>query len=81
MPEVFEELSIVGDPIKTEGRVVRSLASLPASYDVLVTALEANEDVPKMEIVTERLLREELKLKEREACGVNAGDAKALILK
>ena len=37
----------------------------PESYNVLVTALEANEAVPRMEVVTERLLHEERKLKER----------------
>ena len=81
MTELFEELSIVGDPIKEEDRVVHLLASLPASYDVLVTALEANEEVPKMEMVTERLLRVELKLKEKEICGADAGDARALTMK
>ena len=34
---------------------------------MLVTALEANADVPKMEVVTERLLHEERKLKDRGA--------------
>ena len=81
MTEVFEELSIVGDPIKEENRVVHFLASLPPSFDVLVTALEASEDVPKMEMVTERLLREEIKLKEKGACGGTAHDVKALTSK
>ena len=48
-----------------EDRVVHLLASLPDSYNVLVTALEANEEVPKMEMVTERLLHEERKMKNR----------------
>ena len=44
--ELFGDRSIVGDPIKEEGHAVPlSLARLPASYGVLVTALEANEDV------------------------------------
>ena len=81
MTEVFEELSIVGDPIKEEDRVVHLLASLPSTFDVLVTALEASEDVPKMEVVTERLLREEIKLKEKEACGGTTHDMKALTSK
>ena len=38
------------------------LASLPESYSVPVTALEANAQVPKMEIVMERILHEERKL-------------------
>ena len=65
MTEIFDGLSVIGDPISDEDRVVHLLASLPESYNVLVTALEANEVVPKMEVVTERLLHEERKLKER----------------
>ena len=34
-----------------EDRVVYLLASLPESYNMLVTALEANAEVPKIEIV------------------------------
>ncbi len=39
MMEVFEGLSVVGDPISDEDRVVHLLASLPDSYGMLVTAL------------------------------------------
>lgn len=67
MKAVFEKLSIVGDPIKEEDRVVHLLASLPPSFDLLVAALEASEDVPKMEMVTERLLHEEIRQKEKGA--------------
>ena len=69
MTEVYDELSVVGDPIKEEDRVAHLLASLPKSFDMLVTALEANAEVPKMEVVTERLLYEEQKLKERDDTG------------
>ena len=55
------QLSVIGDPSTEEDRVVHLLASLPDSYNVLVTALEANADVPNMEVVTERLLHEERK--------------------
>ena len=65
MTELFEELAVVGDPVNEEDRVVHLLASLPESYDMLVTALEANSDVPKMEVVTERLLHEERKQRDR----------------
>ena len=65
MTEIFDGLSVIGDPISDEDRVVHFLVSLPESYNVLVTALEANEAVPKMEVVTERSLHEERKLKER----------------
>jgi len=67
--EIFNELSVIGDPVSDEDRVVYLLASLPESYDMIVTALEANDEVPKMEAVTERLLHEERKLKERTATG------------
>lgn len=66
MTETFNALSILGDVITEEDRVVHLLASLPESYSMLVTALEACVDVPKMEVVTERLLHEERKLADAE---------------
>ena len=65
MTELFDELSVVGDPVSEEDRVVHLLASLPESYSMLVMAFEANGDVPKIEIVTERLLHEERNQKGR----------------
>ena len=65
MTEIFDGLLVIGDPISDENRVAHLLAILLESYNVLVTALEANEAVPRMEVVTERLLHEERKLKER----------------
>ena len=49
-----------------EDRVVQLLASLPESYDMLVTALEACENVPSMEIVIDRLLYEKKKSRDRQ---------------
>ena len=49
MLELFNELAIVGDNISDDDRVVYLLASLPESFDVLVTALEACTTVPQME--------------------------------
>ena len=46
MTEIFTELSVVGDSIDEEDKVVHHLASLPDSYYMLVTALEASQDVP-----------------------------------
>ena len=69
MTETFESLSVIGDPVSDEDRVVYLLASLPESFSMLVTAFEANADVPKMEVVTERLLYEERKMKERGGSG------------
>ena len=66
MTEIFDGLSVIGDPVEEEDRVVHLLASLPEFFDMLVTALEANIDVPKMDVVTERLLHEERKMKGRD---------------
>ena len=46
MTETFDELSIIGDSLNEEDRVVHLLACLPESYDMLVTALEGSQDVP-----------------------------------
>jgi Zinc knuckle. len=59
--EIFHELVVVGNPIEEEDQVVYLLASLPESYNVLVTALESHAEVPDWEVVTERLLGEDRK--------------------
>ena len=76
MIEIFDGLSVIGDPISEEDRVVHLLASLPGSYNMLVTALEASVEVLKIEVVTEQLLHEERKLKER--TGVGASSERAM---
>ena len=75
LTEIFDELAVIGNPVEEEDRVVHLLASLPESYNVLVTALEANSEVPKMEVVTERLLHEERKQKEKEGCTSSSSKA------
>lgn len=67
MTEIFDALSVMDEPVKEEDRVVYLLASLPECYSVLVTALEANPEVPALAVVTERLLHEESKIKSRTA--------------
>ena len=56
MTEVCDELSAIGEPVNEEDRVVYLLTSLPESYNVLVTALEANAEVPALAVVTECLV-------------------------
>jgi hypothetical protein len=65
MTEIFNELTVVGVDMTEEDRVVHLLASLPGSYNTLVTALEASAEVPRMDVVTEKLLYEEGKRKDR----------------
>ena len=66
MTEIFNELSVIGVEMGEEDRVVHLLASLPDSYNTLVTALEVSPDVPKMDVVTEKVLYEERKLKDHD---------------
>ena len=65
MVEIFDNLAVIGEAVEEEDRVVHILTSLPESYNMLVTAFEASSEVPKIEIVTEKLLNEERKIKEK----------------
>ena len=56
MAELFDSLAVAGEEVSGEDGAVYLLVSLPESYNVLVTALKANEDVPKLEVVTECIL-------------------------
>ena len=77
MTEIFDILGIVVEPISDEDKVVYLLTGLPESSDVLVTALESGSDtVPTLESVTECLLREEWKLKDKK----EAVDSKKLFV-
>jgi len=51
--ETFDELTVLGDPVAVEDRVINLLASLPENYSTLVTALEAQDSVPTWEAVTQ----------------------------
>jgi len=65
MSEICDELSAIGKNISEEDRVVYLLASLPESYNTLVTALEASTEVPSLAVVRKRLLHEETKRKSK----------------
>ena len=73
MTEIFNELAVIEAPLD-EDQVVHLLASY-LSRMTLVTALEANERVPSLEIVIDRLLYEERKASER---GESSSNAKGL---
>ena len=59
LTELFDVLSVAGETVSEDDRMVCLLANLPESYSVLVTALEVNETVSKLEVVTERILHQE----------------------
>ena len=67
MVETFDALSVIGEAVEEEERVEHILASLGLleKYSMLVTAFEACPEVPKLEVVTEKLLNEERKIIER----------------
>jgi hypothetical protein len=48
MTEVFNDLAVIDAPMEDEDKVVTLLASLPETYNMLVTALEASSEVPQM---------------------------------
>ena len=77
--ELFDELAVIGYPVEEEERVVHLLTSLPESFDMMVTALEANTEMPTLENVTERILHEERKIKERMEKEVTSEQDKALM--
>ena len=66
MTELSNELSAIGAPMEEEDKVVTLLASPPDSFNMLVTLLEANAEVPSMEVLTERLIHEDRKANEWE---------------
>ena len=76
MTEIFDSLAVAGETVSEEDHVVYLLASLLESYNMSVTALEANEDVPKLGVVTERILHKERKLKDK---GQNVEGASVMI--
>ena len=54
MIEICDTLAAADDPVKEEDRGVHLLESLPDPNNMLVTELEANAEVPKMEIARQR---------------------------
>lgn len=64
MLDLFNELAFVWDTLSKKDHVIHLLVSLPDSYNVPVTALEANEKVPILEVVVERITKKK-KLKEK----------------
>ena len=73
MVETANEPSLVGNTITDEDRVVYLLASLPAYHNLSIHWL-TNSFVPAMEIVIERLIHEQRKLKDCGALNKSVSD-------
>ncbi|CEG45552.1 copia proteinlike [Plasmopara halstedii] len=56
-----EQLDAVGAPVSEEDLVITLLGSLGESYSFLITALESRVDSLSWELVTSRLLHEDMK--------------------
>ena len=71
MTELLDSLAVEGEDVSEEDRVVYLVVSLPESYNILVTALEANEDALKFEVVTKciRIFHQERKSKKKGQIG------------
>lgn len=60
-----EQLDAVGAPVSEDDLVITLLGSLSESYQFLITALESRSDTLTWELVTSRLLHEDMKRKEQ----------------
>ena len=67
-----EQLDAVGAPVSEDDLVITLLASLSESYAFLITALESRSDSLSWELVTSRLMHEDMKRKEQGG-GVDGG--------
>lgn len=60
-----EQLDSVGAPVCEDDIMITLLGSLSDSYQFLITALESRSDTPSWELVTYRLLYEDMNCKEK----------------
>src|SRR5512145_3349195 len=70
-----EQLDAVGAPVSDDDLVITLLGSLSESYQFLTTALESRSDTLTWELVTSRLLHEDMKRKEQGGDGAVVGQA------
>lgn len=65
LQEIFDSLAVLEDPVDENKQVMFLLASLPESFQTMVTALTTStEDIPSLANVKERLRSEELRQKQ-----------------
>lgn len=72
MKTLAEQLDAVGAPVTEDDLVITLLGSLSESFAFLITALESRSDSLSWELVTSRLLHEDMKRKEQ---GIGADGA------
>uniref|UniRef100_A0AAV1TIF2 Retrovirus-related Pol polyprotein from transposon TNT 1-94-like beta-barrel domain-containing protein n=1 Tax=Peronospora matthiolae TaxID=2874970 RepID=A0AAV1TIF2_9STRA len=62
---VAEQLDAVGAPVSEDDLVITLIGSLRESYQFLITALESRADSLTLDLVTSRLMHEDMKSKEQ----------------
>lgn len=80
LTEIFDQLAVINDPVPKEQKVLHLLGTLPDSFEIMRTALEANPDCPEWENVIERILHVEQKLIEKTGIDDDV-DVKAFVAK
>ena len=65
--QLFDSLSAVCDNLDDKNRVMLLMSSLPSKFDVLITALQSNKDVPSFEELVEKLNAEEYRQADRDS--------------
>ncbi|GMG39212.1 unnamed protein product [Aspergillus oryzae] len=74
-----EQLDAVNAPVSEDDLVITLLASLSESYQFLITALESRADSLTWELVTARLLHEDMKRKEKGGSADGAAHGQAFM--
>jgi len=78
MKELADRLAAINAPISEEDQIVTLLRSLPSSYSILVTALEARDAIT-LSYVQQALIREEQRLKGESKAGGSAATGQTLL--
>jgi len=65
--QLFDSLAAVGDSLDDKNRVMILMSGLPSKFDVLITALQSNKDVPSFEELVEKLNAEEYRQANRDS--------------
>ncbi|CAD6981898.1 unnamed protein product [Tilletia controversa] len=72
---VVDKLAAVGVEMEEEVVTLDLLASLPTAFKTLVTAISAQQEVPALSFVEDKVLEEEERIKEHEDRAAPAGQA------
>lgn len=75
LKNMAEQLDAIGALVSDEDLVITLLGRLNESYQLLITALESRSDTLTWELMTARLMREDMKRKEQHGDGAASEQA------